>query len=54
MTSIDRAAMAMMATMAIATSTIVTPRSRREGPVQRNLRIAGGFIIVYQFPEIPA
>jgi len=42
--------MAMMATMAIATSSIVMPRSwRREGPVQRNLRIAGGFILAGGF-----
>src|SRR5579864_9395068 len=45
-TSIDRAAIAMMATIARATRTIVMPRSwRREGQLHRNLRIAGGFIL---------
>jgi hypothetical protein len=38
MTSIERAAIAMMATRASATSTMVTPRSRRrEGQVRENL-----------------
>src|SRR5258708_1520239 len=43
MISIERAATAMIATMASATSTIVTPRSRRRKG-RRNLRIAGGFM----------
>jgi hypothetical protein len=45
--------MAMMAIMASATSTMVTPRSRsREWQVRLNFRIAGGFMPFAQFSFI--
>src|ERR1700692_515608 len=45
-TSIDRAAIAIMAVMATATRIMVMPRSRRRpGHASRNLRITGGFIL---------
>lgn len=47
MTSIESAAIAMMATIAIATSTMVTPCSRRsDWHVWLNLRKASGFMSV--------
>ena len=51
MTSMERAAIAMIAIMATATSTMVTPRSGCGGD-RENLGIAGGFIPFFSFRSL--